>query len=576
MSNAISVNPLLQSLSTQTPTASQHLNSTKTPATENFKKIMDQARHRASDQATTHRDKKVKGIPVKQESVANTKAARDKFSFGESDKPIDASKVKTERKVVQETVTQSSSDSSQSGAVGKSKNQSELTSEKAVAVKDLSNDQAGNPSVQGVSGENVGVTPEDLVFVDPNAQMVDNATSLFSDVNSNPVQNNSVSVINAEGVTVENSAEDLQEPSLDVEDISLQETEDVTAQARSGTSSPTLTNGVAPEVNESTILSSTDQVGMLAQGELSQVLTSDIEKKPDADSSQAPLTSAVDSPSLLQQENAVTEFQMAGLAVSQPANSPDLIASADAFDDGLSSTTTINPDASSKNTTASNVLLGASQEENTLMANTLAESTASKINIEKANAAVQALVQGNDPIKVAGASSTAIADNSSFQNAFSLASAVSESAPSNRSFVVQTSVPVPVGQPQWSQAVGEKVLWLAAQNVSSAEIHLHPKDLGPLQVNVTVNQDQTSVSFTSHHAAVREVLDQNLGRLRDMFTEQGLNLVNVDVSDKSFARQQGEGKSGKGGAQQGSEPMEEDAPIAVSSIIQKRLVDHYA
>lgn len=149
-------------------------------------------------------------------------------------------------------------------------------------------------------------------------------------------------------------------------------------------------------------------------------------------------------------------------------------------------------------------------------------------------------------------------------------------APATRGFVVQTAVPVPVGQPQWSQAVGEKVLWLAAQNVSSAEINLHPKDLGPLQVKVSVNQEQTTVSFSSQHAVVRDVLDQNINRLRDMFSEQGLNLVNVDVSDQSFSRQQGDAKDQKtqGGVQDAT--LDDETPIAMSSIIQQRLVDHYA
>jgi flagellar hook-length control protein FliK len=158
----------------------------------------------------------------------------------------------------------------------------------------------------------------------------------------------------------------------------------------------------------------------------------------------------------------------------------------------------------------------------------------------------------------------------------SLMRSADQQTPAARSFVVQTAVPVPVGQPQWSQAVSEKVLWLAAQNVSSAEINLHPKDLGPIQVKVSVNQEQATVSFTSQHAVVREVLDQSLNRLRDMFSEQGLNLVNVDVSDKSFSRQQGDAQDRK--AQGGSNDVaqEEETPIAMSAIVQQRLVDHYA
>jgi flagellar hook-length control protein FliK len=148
-------------------------------------------------------------------------------------------------------------------------------------------------------------------------------------------------------------------------------------------------------------------------------------------------------------------------------------------------------------------------------------------------------------------------------------------SPATRGFVVQTAVSVPVGQPQWSQAVGEKVLWLAAQNVSSAEINLHPKDLGPMQVRVSVNQEQTSISFTSHHPMVREVLDQNLNRLRDMCSEQGLNLVNVDVSDKSFSRQQGEGKENQGSSG-ASASNDEESVTAITTIVPQRLVDHYA
>ncbi len=148
-------------------------------------------------------------------------------------------------------------------------------------------------------------------------------------------------------------------------------------------------------------------------------------------------------------------------------------------------------------------------------------------------------------------------------------------SPSARSFVVQTGLPVTVGQPQWSQAVGEKVLWLAAQNVSSAEIRLDPPDLGTMHVKVSVNQDQASVSFTSPHPVVREALDQQLNRLREMFSEQGLNLVNVDVSDKSFAQQRDDGQGDSRGAANEADD-EELMPVATSTIVSTRLVDHYA
>lgn len=148
-------------------------------------------------------------------------------------------------------------------------------------------------------------------------------------------------------------------------------------------------------------------------------------------------------------------------------------------------------------------------------------------------------------------------------------------SPAARSFVVQTGVPVAVGQPQWSQAVGEKVLWLAAQNVSAAEIRLDPPDMGQLHVKVSVNQEQATVSFISPHPAVRDALDQQLNRLREMFSEQGLNLVNVDVSDRSNRQEQGGDEHQH--ARRNSELDEEElAPVATSVITATRLVDHYA
>jgi len=149
--------------------------------------------------------------------------------------------------------------------------------------------------------------------------------------------------------------------------------------------------------------------------------------------------------------------------------------------------------------------------------------------------------------------------------------------PTERGFVVQSEVRVPVGQqPQWSQAVGQRVLWMAAQNLSSAELRLDPPDLGPMQVKVSVHNDQISVNFTSAQATVREALDQGSARLREMFESEGLDLVNVDVSDQSeqqLAEEQ-QRRSGQGrGVAGGDEPGE---PKVTSIWVSNRLVDHYS
>ncbi|MBU3071179.1 flagellar hook-length control protein FliK [Aestuariicella sp. G3-2] len=141
---------------------------------------------------------------------------------------------------------------------------------------------------------------------------------------------------------------------------------------------------------------------------------------------------------------------------------------------------------------------------------------------------------------------------------------------------VQFTVPTSkgeLGQPEWHNTVAEKVAVMATKNLSSAEIQLDPPELGQLQVRVTLNQDQASVSFASQHAVVREALDQTAVRLREMFDAEGLNLVDVDVSDQSFQqqRQHHENSSAEGGVI-GSEEVSAEPVMAQRSV---GLVDHF-
>ncbi len=117
---------------------------------------------------------------------------------------------------------------------------------------------------------------------------------------------------------------------------------------------------------------------------------------------------------------------------------------------------------------------------------------------------------------------------------------VSGTAPHNAqsaSASVSTPISLPVTHPDWDQALGQRVVWLVKQDVQGAELRINPPQLGPVEMRIVMNNDQASVSFTSQHAIVREALEAAVPRLRDMFSDSGLNLVNVNVSQHSFAQQ---------------------------------------
>ncbi|WP_345418894.1 flagellar hook-length control protein FliK [Halioxenophilus aromaticivorans] len=114
--------------------------------------------------------------------------------------------------------------------------------------------------------------------------------------------------------------------------------------------------------------------------------------------------------------------------------------------------------------------------------------------------------------------------------------------------LAQLAIPQSVSSASWGSEVTDKVMWMASQGVTEAEIQLDPPELGPLQARVVVQQDQAQVVFTSHSAQVREALDQQATRLREMFANEGLELTDVGVSDQ----QAQDSKDSQHGGERGS------------------------
>ena len=113
---------------------------------------------------------------------------------------------------------------------------------------------------------------------------------------------------------------------------------------------------------------------------------------------------------------------------------------------------------------------------------------------------------------------------------------------------VQVPVNIAFGQPQWANAIADRTAMLASQNINFAELQLDPPELGPLTVKIHINQDQAVVNFVAHSPLVKDSLEQNSQRLKDMFNEQGLNLADVDVSERQSGDQENASNDGQDSA----------------------------
>jgi len=108
-----------------------------------------------------------------------------------------------------------------------------------------------------------------------------------------------------------------------------------------------------------------------------------------------------------------------------------------------------------------------------------------------------------------------------------------------------TTVQPLVGSSSWSDALGEKVVWMAGQKQQVAELRLNPPNLGPMEVRLTLSNDQVSAVFVSHQPAVREAIEAAMPRLREMFADSGMMLGNAMVSSDSLPQQQAPGQDGR-------------------------------
>jgi hypothetical protein len=153
---------------------------------------------------------------------------------------------------------------------------------------------------------------------------------------------------------------------------------------------------------------------------------------------------------------------------------------------------------------------------------------------------------------------------------------------------VATEIPVPLSGKGWDSAVSEKILWMVGRQIQGASLKISPRHLGPIEIQVLQQNDQTSVTFTANNAAVKEALEAAIPRLREMFNDSNLQLANVNVEHRQPGEQQsasrfaqnsqGHGGNQSDGAEAGSDPGidQEDMVPMQGGALGRGLVDAYA
>jgi len=90
-------------------------------------------------------------------------------------------------------------------------------------------------------------------------------------------------------------------------------------------------------------------------------------------------------------------------------------------------------------------------------------------------------------------------------------------------------ITVPFDDPRFGGALSERVQWLVKEGIQSAELTLHPQDMGPIRIEMSIDGTAASIDFAATQADTRAAIEQALPRLRDLLADQGLQLGGTQI-----------------------------------------------
>lgn len=108
-----------------------------------------------------------------------------------------------------------------------------------------------------------------------------------------------------------------------------------------------------------------------------------------------------------------------------------------------------------------------------------------------------------------------------------------QAAPATPSTTVTTaSLAAPVGSQAWSNQLQQNVLQMVMHNQNEMTLRLHPAELGPLQVQLRMDDTTAQLNILTHSQQVRGALENALPTLREALANQGIQLGESNVNDQ--------------------------------------------
>ncbi|ELY6244866.1 flagellar hook length control protein FliK [Cronobacter universalis] len=125
-------------------------------------------------------------------------------------------------------------------------------------------------------------------------------------------------------------------------------------------------------------------------------------------------------------------------------------------------------------------------------------------------------------------------------NLHALASTTTQGAQNNAPVMAMPTpqIAAPLGTPDWQNSVSQHITLFTRNGQQSAELRLHPEELGAVQISLKIDDNMAQVQMVSPHSHVRAALEAALPTLRAQLAESGIQLGQSSISSENFSGQQ--------------------------------------
>lgn len=126
---------------------------------------------------------------------------------------------------------------------------------------------------------------------------------------------------------------------------------------------------------------------------------------------------------------------------------------------------------------------------------------------------------------------------------------------------VSQTLATPVHDPDFPDALAQRITLLTRQGVQEARLHLNPAEMGPVSVHIAVSGQQAQVEFAASAAATRSALEASLSNLAAALQSAGLTLTGGGVSQDAPSRRPAQEASARGSRVASAGEAEAGAPV---------------